>query len=82
MATSYTMQRIVVSSGAATSVYIGSATSATDYVVPGTYQYEVQACNASGCSGWTHSGNVNVMCVEAPGAVKANGVQPFTLKCN
>lgn len=42
-------------------VYTGAATSTTATVsASGTYQFQVSACNASGCSGFTASGNVAV----------------------
>lgn len=83
-ATSYTAQRTNTGTGAVTSAYTGSGTSVTQSdVVPGTYVYGVQACNASGCSGWTNSGSVTVICSESSSVVaKANGVQPLLLKCN
>jgi hypothetical protein len=42
-------------------VYTGAATSSTRTVTTtGSYAYQVQACNASGCSGWKASGAVAV----------------------
>ena len=86
-ATSYTAQQTNTGTGAVTTFYSGPGTSQTETngVLPGTYKYTVQACNASGCSGWTSSGSVTVICNEtgqAALAVKANGVQPLMLKCN
>ena len=81
-ATSYTLQRINTGTNAVATVYNGGGTSANDYAVPGTYRYQVQACNASGCSGWTSSESMTVFCAEGAAAAKANGVQPLILKCN
>ena len=48
--------------GGADSVYSGSATShAVTGLASGRYVYQVQACNASGCSGMTTSGTVTVI---------------------
>jgi hypothetical protein len=86
-ATSYTAQQTNLGTGAVTTFYTGSGTSHTETngVLPGTYKYAAQACNAAGCSGWTNSGNVTVICNEPGGpglAAEANGVQPMQLKCN
>lgn len=81
-ATSYTLQRTTVGSGTFATVYSGPAISTSNYGVPGTYQYRVQACNAAGCSGWTSSANVDVECNESAVAAKADGAQPLNLKCN
>jgi len=82
-ASSYTVAQTTVGSGTWSSGNSVTGTSTTAYGTPGTYQYRVQACNASGCSGWTTSQKVTVVCNEQSAvAAKANGVQPLVLKCN
>ncbi|MBD8900351.1 fibronectin type III domain-containing protein, partial [Rhodanobacter sp. DHG33] len=82
-ATSYNAQRTNTGTNAVVAIYSGTGTSVTQAnVVPGTYVVGVQACNASGCSGWTNSGAVTVYCNESAVAAKSNGVQPLILKCN
>jgi len=50
-----------VNGGAWTTVYDGAATSAAfGTPVSGTYQYQVQACNGSGCSGYRVSNAVGI----------------------
>lgn len=84
-ATSYTLQRAPTGAGTPLrTVYTGSATSTIDggaTVVPGTYVYSVEACNANGCSGWQTSSPVTVICSYGTAAMKANGVQPELIKC-
>ena len=59
-ATSYTLQHRLGAGGWSTA-YSGSGTSATvTESATGSYTYQVQACNAGGCSGWTGSGAVAV----------------------
>ena len=82
-ASSYTVEQTTVGTGTWSGGTSVTATSTTAYGTPGTYQYRVQACNASGCSGWTNSQNVTVLCNEQSAlAAKANGMQPMVLKCN
>jgi hypothetical protein len=78
-ATSYTLQRTRAGTSLVTAVYSGSATSASDggpVLVPGTYVYEVKACNVAGCSGWRNSAPLVIVsyCDDAqiakPGEVK------------
>lgn len=59
-ATSYTLQEQVNGGGWAT-VYTGASDSwGTTGRGAGTYGYQVQACNAYGCSGWSSVGTVTV----------------------
>lgn len=59
-ATSYTLQQRL-GSGSWSSVYTGAATSSTRTVTTsGSYTYQVQACNTSGCSAYKVSGAVVV----------------------
>jgi YD repeat-containing protein len=83
-ATSYNVQRTTTSiaSHPVAAVYTGTATSVTQLMLPGTYVYAAQACNASGCSGWTNSGTVTVVtCSAAAVAVNTIGMQPMIPKC-
>ncbi|MBD8874360.1 hypothetical protein [Rhodanobacter sp. DHB23] len=60
-ATSYTLQRSIDSGGWST-VQSSSATSwAASGQATGTYAYQVQACNASGCGPWSGTGTTNVL---------------------
>ncbi|WP_158883471.1 hypothetical protein [Rhodanobacter sp. L36] len=81
-ATSYNVQKTTTSiaSNPVTAVYTGTATSVTQLVLAGTYVYSAQACNASGCSGWTNSGTVTVVTCSSE-AVKTSGMQPGIPKC-
>jgi predicted phage tail protein len=69
-ATSYVLQQ-QLSGGSWTQVYSGSATSkALSGLSDGSYGYRVQACNASGCSGWKTSGTLTVALIPAaPGSL-------------
>ncbi|WP_429199205.1 hypothetical protein [Luteibacter sp. W1I16] len=61
-----------VNGGAWTTVYDGAATSAAfGTPVSGTYQYQVQACNGSGCSGYRLSNAVGITVppASAPGII-------------
>lgn len=59
-ATSYNMQHRL-GAGGWNAAYSGSGTSTTvTESSTGSYTYQVQACNAGGCSGWTGSGAVTV----------------------
>ncbi|BFI94616.1 MAG: hypothetical protein RSP_01260 [Rhodanobacter sp.] len=59
-ATNYTLQHHL-GTGTWSTAYSGSGTSTTVVEgATGSYGYRVQACNASGCSGWTGSGAVTV----------------------
>lgn len=59
-ATSYNLQHRLGAGGWSTA-YSGSGTSTTvTESSTGSYTYQVQACNAGGCSGWTGSGAVTV----------------------
>jgi YD repeat-containing protein len=59
-----------VNGGAWTTVYDGAATSAVfGTPVSGTYQYQVQACNSSGCSGYrlSNAAGITLPPASAPG---------------
>ncbi len=59
-ATSYTLQQSL-NGGAWSNAYSGSGTGATvSEGATGSYTFQVQACNASGCSGWKGSAAVAV----------------------
>ena len=59
-ATSYTLQQRL-GTGSWSTVYTGAATSSTRTVTAsGSYTYQVQACNASGCSAYKASSAVTV----------------------
>lgn len=59
-ATSYVLQR-AVNGGAWSALYTGTATSySQSETATGSYAYRAQACNSSGCSGYTTSGAVVV----------------------
>jgi YD repeat-containing protein len=59
-ATSYVLQR-AVNGGGWNALYTGTATSySQSETATGSYAYRVQACNSSGCSGYTTSGAVVV----------------------
>lgn len=59
-ATSYTLQQRL-GTGGWTTAYSGGATSTTRTVTAsGSYTFQVQACNASGCSAWKASSAVSV----------------------
>ncbi|SFK75849.1 hypothetical protein [Rhodanobacter glycinis] len=59
-ATSYTLQHRL-GTGSWNTVYSGGNTSTTvTESATGSYTYQVQACGAGGCSGWTGSGTVAV----------------------
>lgn len=81
--------RVVTTSGrtntgtGAVTVIDGVGTSAYDYTVPGTYQYAAQACNASGCSGWTNAGNTTtVFCAETTTtALQPAAITPQIMQC-
>jgi PKD repeat protein len=63
-ATSYQLQRTRNLSTWST-VYSGSARSRTDYVpLPGTYYYQVRACNSSGCSAYSATRSARTACTE------------------
>ncbi|MEW9625817.1 hypothetical protein [Rhodanobacter geophilus] len=85
-ATTYNAKRTNTGTNTVVAVYSGSGTSVDQSnVVPGTYVFSVQACNAAGCSGWHQSDTVTVSSVSCPTssqAIKANGVQPMLIKCN
>ena len=60
-ATSYNLQQ-KVNGGAWTALYSGAAATASVSNPPdGGYIYQVEACNANGCSTWTGSGTTNVV---------------------
>lgn len=59
-ATSYKLQK-QFNNGAWTDAYTGTATAfALDNPADGNYAFQVQACNAVGCSAWKASGNVAI----------------------
>lgn len=59
-ATSYTLQE-QVNGGSWSSIYTGAGTSwSASGQAASTYGYRVQACNASGCSGWSSVGTATV----------------------
>ena len=72
-ATSYTLQEQTNGGGWST-IQTGSATSkAISGKSNGTYGYQVQACNAGGCSGWSAVANVAVTLIpETPAAPHAS----------
>ena len=77
-ATSYTLQQRL-GSGSWSSVYTGAATSSTRTVTTsGSYTYQVQACNASGCSAYKASSAVTVTI--PPGSAPGLSV-PATSPC-
>jgi hypothetical protein len=85
-ATSYNSHVTDTATNTTTATNNGTGTSITrTNPLPGTYVVGVQACNASGCSGWTNSGTVTVFCTTAPLATKGKanrkGVQPYLVKC-
>ena len=84
-AASYNAQRTNTGTNTVVSVYSGTGTSVDQSnLVPGTYVFSVQACNASGCSGWQTSGTVTVSCTASTtfkSKLKAKGVQPYLLRC-
>jgi len=66
-ATSYTLQQ-KLGSGSWVTVYTGATTSSTRTVTAsGSYTYQVQACNASGCSAYKASSAVTVTLPPASG---------------
>jgi YD repeat-containing protein len=82
-ATSYTLQHRL-GAGGWTTVYSGSGTSTTvAESTTGTYTYQVQACNAGGCSAWTASSAVAVTIppASAPGlsAPSTNSTGNYTV---
>jgi YD repeat-containing protein len=84
-ATSYNAKRTNTGTNTVVSVYSGSGTSVyQSNVVPGTYVYSVQACNAWGCSGWQPSDPVTVSCTSSStykSTLKTKGVQPMLITC-
>lgn len=59
--TSYTLQE-QVNGGAWSTIYTGSSTSmARSGKGDGSYGYQVEACNAGGCSGWSAAASVSVL---------------------
>jgi len=71
LATSYTLQENVNGGGWST-VQSSSATSwSTSGRGTGSYAYQVQACNAVGCSGWSATGTVTVT-IAVPIAINGN----------
>lgn len=77
-ASSYNLRRTDTATRMAT-VMSNVGTGPTDITIQGVYQYAGQACNASGCSGWTNAGNTTtVTCTPPPiaGARLQPGVQP------
>jgi hypothetical protein len=64
-ASSYNLRRTDTSTGAAT-VLSNVGSNPTDYTYQGVYQYAGQACNASGCSGWTNAANTTTVVCKAP----------------
>lgn len=83
-ATSYNLQAISVATGAAVTIYTGSATSNTSSVLLAPTDYAVDACNAAGCSGWTQGGPMTgkaTGCPAAVTAVVAGAASPQSIKC-
>lgn len=82
-ASSYSLRRTNLgSTGSPTTIITGVGTSAYDYTTPGTYQYAAQACNASGCSGWTAAGNTTtVFCATTTTALQPAGISPQIMQC-
>lgn len=82
-ATSYNLRRTTLSTGLAVVIYTGPGTSIGDGgLVPGQYQYSVNACNAAGCSGWlTQTGSLTVICSAGGTAVTVGAVSPQLIKC-
>ncbi|SEM54414.1 YD repeat-containing protein [Luteibacter sp. UNCMF331Sha3.1] len=74
-ASSYTLQEMVTG-GTWISVYTGSSTNATvSSAADGVYSFQVQACNAAGCSSWQQGTSLTLRHVpNAPSALSVQGV--------
>ena len=77
-ATSYNLQENVNGAGWTTVQSSGATSWSTSGRGNGTYQYQVQACNGGGCSGWSNQVTETVALAPATPALTVNETRPGT----